>query len=292
MTLAGFQELTATHGPITLAAERGPGGGEPLLLVMGLGMQMHFWPDELLARFGERGFATARFDNRDVGCSTHLRERGAPGLAALVTMPRRVAPYRIPDMAGDAVAVLDALGWESAHVVGASMGGMIAQALAIEHPRRVRSLTSIMSTPSPRIGRPTMAAAAALLTAPPRTAEEAADRLVRVGKVIGSPGYPADEQWLRTYALRAFARNHDPGGVARQLAAINASPSRVPGLRGLRVPTLVVHGAEDVLVRPAGGRATAAAVPGARLMELPGMGHSIPRELWDVVVDGVAGLVR
>ncbi|MGQ0576022.1 MAG: alpha/beta fold hydrolase [Pseudonocardia sp.] len=285
-----YEELTAAHGPISLAAERGPGAGEPLLLVMGLGMQMHFWPDELLDRFATRGFATARFDNRDVGCSTHLRERGAPGLAALLTTPRRVAAYRISDMAGDAVAVLDALGWPSAHVVGASMGGMIAQAMAIEHPARVRSLTSIMSTPSPRIGRPTVAAAAALLTPPPRTADEAAERLVTVGKVIGSPGYPMDTEWLRCYAHRAFARGHDPGGVARQLAAINASPSRVRGLRGVRVPTLVVHGEQDVLVRPAGGRATAAAVPGARLMVLPGMGHSMPRELWDAIVGGVAEL--
>jgi len=287
-----YTEVTAGNGPITLVAERGPGAGEPLLLVMGLGMQMHFWPDGLLARFARAGFATARFDNRDVGCSTHLSERGVPGLAALLTVPRRVAPYRISDMAGDAVAVLDALGWASAHVVGASMGGMIAQTMAIEHPDRVRSLTSIMSTPSPWIGRPTMAAAAALLAAPPRTADEAADRLVAVGRVIDSPGYPLDEQWLRTYARRAFARSHDPGGVMRQLAAINASPSRVRGLRGVWAPTLVVHGAQDALVRPAGGRATAAAVPGARLVELPGMGHSIPLELWDVIVGEVAALIR
>lgn len=290
---ATFRELTAANGDIRLACESsGAVDGEPLLLVMGLGMQMYFWPDELLARFADRGFATARFDNRDVGCSTHLRERGTPGLAALLTVPRRVAPYRISDMADDAVAVLDALGWASAHVVGASMGGMIAQAMAIEHPARVRSLTSIMSTPSNWIGRPTVAAAAALLTAPPRTVEENADRLVKVNRVIGSPGYPTDEQWLRSYAYRAFARSHDPGGVARQLAAINASPSRVRGLRGVRVPTLVVHGAADVLVRPAGGRATAAAVPGARLLELPGMGHSLPRELWDTVADEIATLAR
>ena len=287
-----FTGLTAANGPISLAAERGPGEGEPLLLVMGLGMQMHFWPDDLLARFAGRGFATARFDNRDVGCSTHLVGHGAPGLAALLTTPRRVAAYRISDMARDAVAVLDALGWQSAHVVGASMGGMIAQAMAIENPERVRSLTSIMSTPSPRIGRPTMTAAAALLTAAPRSAAEAGERLVRVGAVIGSPGFPQDEQWLNAYARRAFARDRDLAGVRRQLAAINASPSRVRGLRGVRVPTLVVHGAQDVLVRPAGGRATAAAVPGARLVMVPGMGHSIPRELWDTVVDGVAELVR
>lgn len=290
MTRAGYQELMAPNGPVTLAVERGPGDGEPLLLVMGLGMQMHFWPDELLDRFAARGFATARFDNRDVGRSTHLREHGVPSLTAVLAVPRLVAPYRISDMARDTVAVLDALGWERAHVVGASMGGMIAQAVAIEHPERVRTLTSIMSTPSPRIGRPTLAAAGALLSPPARTAAAAAERLLAVARVLGSPSYPADEQWLRDYARRAFVRDHDGSGVVRQLAAINASPSRVRGLRQVRVPTLVVHGTEDILVRPAGGRATAAAVPGARLVELPGMGHSLPRELWDTVVDEVAAL--
>ncbi|MGD9531278.1 alpha/beta fold hydrolase [Pseudonocardia sp.] len=285
-----FEQLTAVHGPLSLAVERGPGTGEPLLLVMGLGMQMHFWHDELVARFAARGFATARFDNRDVGLSTHLHERGTPALLPLLLTPGRVASYRIEDMAGDAVAVLDALGWASAHVVGVSMGGMIAQALTIAYPQRVRSLTSIMSTPSPRIGRPNRAAARALLIRPARSADEAAERIVAVTKVIGSPGYPMDVAWLQAYARRAFARSNDPGGVARQLAAINASPSRVAGLRAVAVPTLVVHGAQDPLVRPSGGRATAAAVPGSRLMMLPGMGHSLPRELWGVVVDAVAAL--
>lgn len=285
-----FEELTATHGPISLAVERGPGSGEPLLLVMGLGMQMHFWHDELVARFAERGFATARFDNRDVGLSTHLHERGAPALLPLLLNAGRVASYRVEDMAGDAVAVLDALGWASAHVVGVSMGGMVAQAMAIGHPERVRTLTSIMSTPSPRIGRPMPSAARALLIRPARSADEAAERIVAVSKVIGSPGYPMDTGWLQSYARRAFARSNDPAGVARQLAAINGSPSRVKALHSVRVPTLVVHGAKDPLVRPSGGRATAAAVPGSRLMMLPGMGHSLPRELWGVVVDAVAAL--
>jgi pimeloyl-ACP methyl ester carboxylesterase len=285
-------DATARNGEVKLAYERcGPPGGEPLLLVMGLSMQMHFWHEGLVAEFVRRGFSPARFDNRDVGCSTHLHRRGSPSLPAVLIRPRAVAPYTVSDMAADAVAVLDALGWESAHLFGTSMGGMIAQAVAIEHPHRVRSLTSVMSTPSPRIGRPTLGAAAALAARPAHSADEAAERVVRTFRVIGSPGYPLDEEWLRAYGRRAFARGHDPAGGRRQLAAINASASRVPGLRGVRVPTLVVHGEADPLVRPAGGQATAAAVPGARLRTFPGMGHNLPQELWGPVLDEVAALV-
>ncbi|MEJ3657481.1 alpha/beta fold hydrolase [Actinomycetes bacterium KLBMP 9759] len=282
---------TARNGDVELAYERLDGdGSEPLLLIMGLGMQMVFWNDALVAEFVEAGFTPARFDNRDVGESTHLTRRGAPTMASIMLVPQVVAPYRISDMAADAVAVLDALGWESAHVLGTSMGGMIAQTVAIEHPSRVRTLTSVMSTPSPRIGRAKLAAMSALAAPPARNADEAAERAVRTFRVIGSPGYPLDEDWLRTYARTAFARSHDPAGGRRQLAAISASPSRVPGLRRVSVPTLVVHGEEDPLVRPAGGRATAAAVPGARLVTYPGMGHNLPRQLWPSIVSEVAAL--
>jgi pimeloyl-ACP methyl ester carboxylesterase len=283
----------ARNGDVELAFERtGPAGGEPLLLIMGLGMQMLFWHDDLCAGFTRAGFSPARFDNRDIGASTHLTHLGAPPLPIVIAMPHVVAAYRVSDMAADAVAVLDALGWESAHIVGVSMGGMIAQNVAIEHPHRVRSLISVMSTPSPRIGRPTLGAAAALAARPGRTAEEAAQRVVETFRVIGSPGYPLDEDWLRDYARRAFARSTDPTGTRRQLAAINASPSRVAGLRTVRVPTLVVHGEADPLVRPEAGRATAAAVPGARLVTYPGMGHNLPRELWPSIVRQVAAVVR
>ncbi|MGI9000874.1 MAG: alpha/beta fold hydrolase [Pseudonocardia sp.] len=283
----------ARNGDVELAYEPvGPEGGEPLLLIMGLGMQMLFWHDDLCAEFARAGFSPARFDNRDVGASTHLTHRGAPSVPALLAVPRAVAVYRISDMAADAVAVLDALGWESAHVVGASMGGMIAQAVAIEHPHRVRSLTSVMSTPSWTIGRSTLRAAAALAARPARSAAEAGERVLRTFQVIGSPGYPLDEDWLSDYGRRAFARTQDATGPRRQLAAITASPSRVAGLRGVRAPTLVVHGDADPLVRPAGGRATAAAVPGARLVTYPGMGHNLPGELWPSVVGEVAALVR
>ena len=289
----------ARNGDVELAYEHvGPnGGGEPLLLIMGLGMQMHFWHDDLCAEFVRAGFSPVRFDNRDVGTSTHFTHRGAPSLPQLFVAPQAVASYRLSDMAADAVAVLDAAGWESAHVLGTSMGGMIAQAVAIEHPHRVRTLTSVMSTPSPRIGRPTLGAMSALAARPARTAEQAAQRVLNTFRVIGSPGYPLDEEWLRSYGRRAFARERDARGgdgtgSRRQLAAINASRDRTPGLRGVAVPTLVVHGEADPLVRPVGGRATAAAVPGARLVTYPGMGHNLPRELWPSIVGEVAALVR
>jgi pimeloyl-ACP methyl ester carboxylesterase len=281
----------ARNGDVELAYELvGDGAGEPLLLIMGLGMQMVFWPDELCAELVSAGFSPARFDNRDVGASTHFTHLGAPSLPAMMLVPWRVAAYRISDMARDAVAVLDALGWESAHVLGVSMGGMIAQSMAIEHPARVRSLISVMSTPSPRVGRPKLAAMMALATGPARTPDEAAARTVHTFRVIGSPAYPLDEEWLRAYGRIAFSRAQDATGPRRQLAAINASPSRLAGLRGVRVPTLVVHGEADPLVRPVAGRITAAAVPGARLVTYPGMGHNLPRELWKPVVSEVATL--
>ena len=204
--------VTAHNGNVSLAFEQvGDDGGEPLLLIMGLGMQMIYWPDGLLAAFAEAGFTVARFDNRDAGASTHLTWLGTPSLPAMLAAPRLVAPYRISDMAADTVAVLDALGWESAHVLGTSLGGMIAQAVAIEHPARVRSLTSVMSTPAPWLGMPTRRGAAALLAPPARSPDEAAERAVATFRVIGSPAYPLDEDWLRAYARRAFARGPPPG---------------------------------------------------------------------------------
>jgi len=263
------------HDGVDIRYERLSGDGtRPLLLIMGLGMQMIFWPDDLCAHLARRGFTVARFDNRDAGLSTHFHRAGTPTLLGILTRPSAMAAYRLDDMARDAVAVLDALGWDSAHIVGASMGGMIAQALAIRHPARVRSLTSIMSTPSPRIGRPTPAALAALVTRRVADREAAAERMVRVFRVIGSPGYPLDVDWLREIGRRAYDRSHDPAGGYRQLAAINASGDRRAGLALVRIPTLVLHGDADPLVRPSGGRATAAAVPGARLVTYPGMGHN------------------
>jgi pimeloyl-ACP methyl ester carboxylesterase len=291
--LAAMNTGVARNGDVELSYEvLGAPDREPLLLVMGLGMQRISWPDDFCAGLVERGFTVARFDNRDSGESTHFTAAGRPSVVALFTRPEAVAPYRLDDMADDAAAVLDGLGWSSAHVVGASMGGMIAQALAIRHPQRVRSLTSIMSTPSPRIGRATMRAAMKLGRGGEiRTVEDAAERMVDVFRTIGSPGYPLDEVWLRDTGRRAFQRGHaDAGAVPRQLAAINASGDRRSGLSRVRVPTLVIHGDSDPLVQPAGGRATAAAVPGARLVTYKGMGHDFPRELWPAIQDEIAKL--
>jgi pimeloyl-ACP methyl ester carboxylesterase len=243
--LAAMNTGVARNGDVELSYEvLGAPDREPLLLVMGLGMQRISWPDDFCAGLVERGFTVARFDNRDSGESTHFTAAGRPSVVALFTRPEAVAPYRLDDMADDAVAVLDALGWSSAHVVGASMGGMIA-----------------------------------------------AERMVDVFRTIGSPGFPLDEVWLRDTGRRAFQRGHaDAGAVPRQLAAINASGDRRPGLSRVRVPTLVVHGDSDPLVQPAGGRATAAAVPGARLVTYKGMGHDFPRELWPAIQDEIAKL--
>jgi pimeloyl-ACP methyl ester carboxylesterase len=274
----------AINGSIELAYERmGTGDGDPLLLIMGYGVQRHFWPDEFCAELVRRGFDPVRFDNRDSGESTHLSWLPKPPMSAIMMMPHVVAPYRLSDLAADAVAVMDAQGWRSAHVMGVSMGGMIAQTMAIEHPDRVRSLVSMSSTPSPWIGRPRPSFYLSLAARQGRTAEQVADRLVRQSRIIGSPAYPVDEAWVREYALTAFARGHDPAGTQRQLAAVMASGGRMRKLRRVTAPTLVMHGDADRLIRPVAARVTAAAVPRARLVTFPGMGHDLPPELFSSV---------
>ena len=284
----------AHNGDIVLAYEAsGPPGGEPLLLISGTGAQMLIWPEGLCAALADRGFQVARFDNRDTGLSTHLTGAPAPGWLTAMLRPS-AAPYRLADMADDALAVMDALGWPEAHVVGASLGAMIAQALAIGHPRRVRTLTSIMSTPSARIATmPTLAAIRALARAagtPVTGPEQAGDRAVALKKVIGSPGYPLDEDLVRDIAARSFQRH--PGADKddeRQRAAVIASGDRRRALAGLRIPALVIHGDQDPVIRPKGGRATARAIPGARLVTYPGMGHDLPAALWPAIVEEIRG---
>jgi pimeloyl-ACP methyl ester carboxylesterase len=266
----------------------GDPSARPLLLVMGLGAQMIVWHDDFCAALADGGFHVVRFDNRDAGLSTHMHDAPVPDVAAAMAGDTSSASYTLDDMADDSVGLLDELGIDAAHVVGASMGGMIAQAIAIRHPRRVRSLTSIMSTPGPRIGPPTEAAAAALLAPSPTSRDEAIERALAATKVIGSPAYPADEEWIAESAGIAYDRGFDPPAFARQFVAIQASGDRTEALRALRVPTLVMHGADDPLVSLPGGEATAAAIPDAELLVIPGMGHNLPRQLWPQIVDAVA----
>jgi len=267
---------------------------EPLLLVMGLGSQLVHWPLALVDAFVDRGFYVIRFDNRDTGLSSKL-DADHPGdfltsFAALSQGEDVDVPYRLGDMARDAVGVLDELAIDSAHVVGVSMGGMIAQTAAIEHPTRVRTLTSIMSTTGEReVGQPTADAMAALMAPVPRTRDEAIDSAAVTRKVIGSPEH-FDEAAVREVAAAAYDRCWNPGGTARQLLAIAASGSRADGLASLRVPTLVIHGDRDPLVALSGGERTAALVPGAELLVLEGMGHDLVPAYIGPIVEAVTSL--
>ena len=280
--------------PVDIAYER---FGEPelpsVLLVMGLGTQMLGWPDEFCAALAARSLHVIRFDNRDIGLSSHLTDAPAPDVAAALLGDTSSASYRLSDMAADMVGLLATLGLDSAHLVGASMGGMIAQTAAIEYRRRVRSLTSIMSsTGDPSVGQATQRALAALLSPPASTRAEAIERTVSILRVIGSPAFDLDEADLRWRTGLAYDRGNDPVGVARQLVAIAASGDRTAALRSVSVPTLVVHGADDPLVDVSGGRATARAIPGAELVVFDGMGHNLPRELWAEIARRVGELVQ
>jgi pimeloyl-ACP methyl ester carboxylesterase len=269
--------------------EMGDPDGEPLLLVMGLATQMIAWDEEFCAMLVERGFRVVRFDNRDIGRSTRIKAAGVPGKLDMVLGRRGTAPYLLRDMAADTFGLMDHLGIGSAHLVGASMGGMIVQTAAIEQSERVRSITSIMSTTgSRRVGHPSYRTFGLLLGKPPREREAAIERVVRTFKTIGSPGYPFEEERIRRIAGRSFDRGHSEAGIARQLHAITASGDRTPKLRELELPALVIHGKNDILVNPSGGRATAAAIPDARLNLVQGMGHDLPRALWPSFVGEIA----
>jgi pimeloyl-ACP methyl ester carboxylesterase len=259
----------------------------PLLLVMGLGAQLITWPEGFVHELRRRGFSLIRFDNRDSGLSTKFE--GLPDIAALFTgADLSSAAYRIEDMADDAAALLGALDIAKAHVVGASMGGMITQALVINHPELFLSATSIMSTTGDRaVGAPTGEAMTALLRPVATSREEAIQASVEGSLVIGSPGYPTEERLLRVRAGQAYDRSYCPEGTVRQLGAILGSPDRTEGLHGVHLPFLVVHGDADPLVTPSGGDATAAAVPDAKLLSIPGMGHDLPEALWDTVIDAI-----
>ena len=266
------------------------GDGEPLLLVMGLGGQLVDWPQEFVDLLAGQGFRVIRFDNRDSGLSTEFTSAAptAAQIAKAVVLKRVLnAEYRITDMAADAAGLLDALGIDSAHVVGISMGGMIAQSLAIEHPSRVRSLTSIMSTTgSRRVGQPKVALVRKTLRRPVPTPDTAAEAGVETFREICGPTFDEDE--FRAMVQRAVERSWRPTGTARQTAAIIASPDRTPALHALRVPTLVIHGLLDPLVSPRGALATAKAIPGSGLLMFNDMAHGLPPTRWQEMAEEIA----
>jgi pimeloyl-ACP methyl ester carboxylesterase len=260
----------------------------PLVLVMGLGTQLLGWPPEFCQLIADRGFQVVRFDNRDIGLSTYLDDLPTPDLAAIMGGDRTTAPYLIADFADDVVGLFDALGFAKAHVVGASMGGMIVQQLAIDHPDRLLSLCSIMSTTGdPNVGQATPEALA-LLTRPPAISRaEAIAQGVLGLQMLSSPGYPEIDEVQAIKAAAAYDRAFNPAGALRQTAAIVASPDRTEGLRSVTVPSLVIHGTDDPLVNISGGEATVAAIPGATWLAIPGMGHDIPPGAWPVIVDAI-----
>jgi len=269
----------------------GDSRGVPLVMVMGLGTQMLAWPDEMCADLAERGHFVVRFDNRDVGLSTHLRDVRAPRLSDIL-LHRRDPPYTIDDMADDTVGLIDALELGSAHLVGASMGGFIAQTVAVRHPHAIRSLTLIMtSTGSRRVGNPKPALFGALTKGRVVADRQSAQaRAVETFRIIGSRGYAFDEEYLADIAGRSYDRAYDPGGYFRQLAAIAAQRDRSSELRNVTVPALVIHGLHDPLVAVSGGLAVARLLRNARFVGFSGMGHDMPRELWPQLVDEISDL--
>lgn len=269
--------------------------GEPILLIAGLGLQLISWPETFCAALGRHGFRVIRFDNRDSGLSTKMRQFGKPNLhmalfKSLFHMPL-LSGYTLSDMAKDATGLLDALGIEKAHVVGASMGGMIAQIIATLHPHRVRTLTSIMSTSGrPGLPGPSIEASQALFSSPRNTHDmnSVIDHFVHLFRVIGSPAYPTPEAVLRKRVIESVVRNVSVSGTSRQMLAVAASGDRSAQLRAITAPTLIIHGTDDPLVPVACGRDTARWIPGAILHEIEGMGHDLPPALELMLADLIA----
>jgi pimeloyl-ACP methyl ester carboxylesterase len=291
MQSSGIQR--AQVGDLEIAYETfGDAGDPPVLLVMGLATQMIGWPDDFCRALADRGLHVIRFDNRDIGLSTHLHDAGAPNILAVFGGDTSSVAYPLTDLADDTVGLLDVLGIDSAHLVGASMGGMIAQLVTIRNPERVRSLTSIRSTTgNPTVGAPAEAAMGVLLAPPATDRESAVQRAIDTYRVIGSPGFEFDESGLRDRAGLSFDRAYDPAGAARQLAAILTTHDRTADLANVSVPTLVIHGSHDTLVDVSGGRATAAAVPDCDLLVVDGMGHDLPRATWPEIVGRIGELI-
>jgi pimeloyl-ACP methyl ester carboxylesterase len=278
---------------ITLCYEPfGEESAPPILLIMGLGTQMLGWPDDFCRQLAERGFYVVRFDNRDIGRSTRIPGR-PPSLGQLIR--RRVDPvlYSLSDMADDAHGLLRALELEPAHIVGASMGGMIAQLLAAEHPAAVRSLVSMMSNTGSRwTGNPSLAIYRFLMSPPPQDRDGYIERATKVFTAIGSKGLRQDTELYAEIAARSYDRGYDPAASGRQLGAIFASGNRTKQLRKITAPTLVIHGSRDPMVRRSGGVATARAIPHARMITIKGMGHDLPAAAWPQLLDAITDHVR
>jgi pimeloyl-ACP methyl ester carboxylesterase len=274
---------TAANG-ITIEYETiGDPTGQPMLLVMGFAAQLVYWPGQLLTELAARGFWVIIFDNRDAGLSSTFDDASPAGNGG-----PDGPPYTLDDMAADGIGLLDALGVVSAHVVGMSMGGFIVQLMAINHPDRVRSLCSIMSTPGdPAVPPPAPEAMAALVEPPAETRAPFIDQSVRIAHVIGSTALGIDEEWVRARAAVTFDRGLHPVGRVRQALAIGSAADRTGRLGLVSVPTVVIHGTEDRLVSPAGSELTAKAIPGAELVMIPGMGHDLPEPAWPVIVDAI-----
>lgn len=275
--------------------DHGPPNGEPLVLIMGLGMQLVAWHPDFVAMLVARGFRVIRFDNRDAGLSQRFDDRGVPNLALdslrFAVGLRISAPYTVADMADDTAGLLDAMGIPSAHICGASMGGMIAQHLAVRHPERVKSLTLIMSSSgSRRLPGPSLKVRSALISRPvdADSVQSVIEHYVKLYRLIGSPGYPPPEACLQERLGMWVRRAYRPAGVARQMVAIAADGNRSPLLAKIRQPTQIIHGKADPLVPVAAGQDLAARIPGAELDLIAGMGHDLPTELWPRFVSGIA----
>ena len=281
-------EQRAQVGPVELVYETiGAPADVPMLLVMGLGMQLIHWDRGLCELLVERGFYVIRFDNRDAGLSTRIGGPVPNVMRLMAGLPARV-PYLLDDMAGDAFGLLDHLGIERAHVVGVSMGGMIGQTMAIQRPERVLSLASMLSTTGDRrVGTPKLRVWSLMMRRAPQDRDAYIRYFARIFRLIGSPAYRVDEQRTRELAAATYDRSHYPAGTARQLGAIMASGSRTPALQRLDVPTVVIHGESDPLVPLRAGLATARAIPNAELITIPGMGHDMPQQLWPTFVDAI-----
>ena len=269
----------ATVNDIVIEYETtGSANDEAMLLIIGLGAQLVYWPPAFLRAIADRGYYVIVFDNRDVGLSTKFTtERADKG-----------APYTVEDMAGDAVGLLDHLHVASAHVVGVSLGGAIAQAMAIHYPSRVKTLASIMSAPgNASLPPPTPAALDALTKVAATERSAYIEQNVETAHQIGSTGFPIDDDWVRTRAARTYDRCFCPEGRTRQALAIAASPDRTDALKSVRAPTVVIHGESDPLVNVVGGKQTADAIPGATLTTIPGMGHDLPEAAWPTIIDAI-----